>query len=142
MARRDRLLSGCACECVSVSCLPVCVCVRERERERERGCFDSIICGVRGLCEKLGVGCMGLPPTACGGLANANGLFIYLFIISDYFHSLRQNILSFMTKKEIDDNQGNIFGIFVCFIQKGKYKLLGYYAIMPFMILSWYSKIL
>jgi hypothetical protein len=84
-----------------------------------------------------------IPPTACGGLANAVMLmgFFFLIIISDYF-SLRQNILTFVTKKEIDDNQGNIFGIFVCFIQKGKYKLLGYYAIMPFMILSWYSKIL
>jgi hypothetical protein len=41
----------------SLSLVFLCVCVSERER----GCFDSIICGVRGLCEKFVVGCMGLP---------------------------------------------------------------------------------
>lgn len=44
-----------------------------------------------------------------------------------------------MTKKEIADNQGNIFGIFVCLFKKENINSRDIiYAIMPFMILSWY----
>jgi hypothetical protein len=98
VAGRDRLLSGCACECVSLSVSPcVCVCVRERERERERGGFDSIICWVRGMWEKFGIGCMGLPPTACGELVNEVFLSLLLFVID--FHCFRKYIYIYILKK-------------------------------------------